>query len=212
MARPWISTNLAVSADGKISDVHHRPATWTSDEDHQRLLKLRASADALLVGKGTFVADNMTMTAPNASKPPLRCIVSTKGEIPADHPIFSREGGDIHLLVTQSNPSPLPQVTIHHQSLREFLQTLHDSLQVKRLHCEGGGSLIKALAALDVIDEFHITLCGHTLFGGMQSPTPTGIPSEYLPASRNFQIYDFEPHPERGECFLTYRRKSTQIG
>ncbi len=210
MARPWISTNLAVSADGKISDVHHRPANWTSEEDFQRLLELRKNADALMVGRGTLVADNMTMTVSNTTKQPLRCIVSSKGELPSDHPIFSRDGGDIHLLATQSLPAPAPNVILHQESLSDFLETLSGKLGVKHLHCEGGGGMIRSLAEINAIDEFHITLCGHSLFGGNDAPTPTGIPAEYLPQSQSFEIKTFEAHPERGECFITYQRRGSQ--
>ena len=62
MPRPWISTNLAISADGKIDSTASRPSGWTSRDDHARLLKLRESADALIVGCGTSEADRMTLT------------------------------------------------------------------------------------------------------------------------------------------------------
>jgi hypothetical protein len=62
------------------------------------------------------------------------------------------------------------------------------------------------MAELDVIDEFHLTIAGHTLFGGLRAPTGTGIPAEFLEATRGFRISHFEPRPELGECFLSYTR------
>jgi riboflavin biosynthesis pyrimidine reductase len=207
MRRPWISTNLAVSADGKISSVDHRPSGWTSPEDHARLLKLRESADALIVGRRTLEADRMTMTVPGKSDQPLRCIVSRGGEIASDHPLFQKPGGPIHLLITgKSEIAPPPDVTIHHGSLAGFLETLATDLGVKHLHCEGGGTLIRMLAEIDAIDEFHLTLAGHTLFGGLSAPTATGVPADFLPSSVNFTLSHFEPRPDLGECFLSYRR------
>lgn len=209
MLRPWISTNLAVSADGKISSASRRPSGWTSGADHTRLLQLRTSADALLVGRGTLEADRMTMTVPG--KFPLRCIVSSTGGIPEDHPVFSKPGGPIHLLVTGNPDAPeLPGCTLHHDTLAGFLQTLSAGLGVKHLHCEGGGLLIRSLAELDAIDEFHLTLAGHTLFGGQDAPTATGVPADFLANSLDFAISHFGPHPESGECFLSYRRKTPQ--
>ncbi len=79
-------------------------------------------------------------------------------------------------------------------------------LGVRHLHCEGGGQLIRALAELDAIDEFHVTLAGHALFGGMEAPTATGIGVDFLPASLDFALSHFEPRPDMGECFLSYRR------
>lgn len=207
MHRPWISTNLAVSADGKISSVSRRPSGWTSRADHARLLLLRENADALLVGRGTLEADRMTMTVPGKS--PLRCIVSRSGVLAPDHPVFQKPGGPIHLLVT-GNPSasPLPGATIHHGTLAGFLETLAKDHGVRHLHCEGGGQLIRSLAEIDAIDEFHLTLAGHTLFGGTGAPTATGIPGEFLPATRIFTLSHFESRPDAGECFLSYRRKT----
>jgi hypothetical protein len=79
MPRPWISTNLAISLDGKISSAAFHPSGWTSREDHARLHELRRPADALLVGRGTLVADRMALTVPGKAVQPLRCVVSTTG-------------------------------------------------------------------------------------------------------------------------------------
>ncbi len=145
MPRPRISTNLALSADGKISSSPPRPSGWTSREDHARLLELRGNADAILVGRGTLESDRMTLTVPGKAVQPLRCVVSRTGEMDPNHPIFSKPGGAIHLLVTgEFTGREIPGVTIHRQSLAEFLETLGTEYHVKHLHCEGGGQLIRS--------------------------------------------------------------------
>lgn len=207
MSRPWISTNLAISADGKISSVALHPSGWTTREDHARLLKLRECADALIVGRGTLESDRMTLSVPGKPTQPLRCVVSREGRIPVDHPLFQKAGGPIHLLVTGgSTPDFPPEVTIHHGSLAGFLETLATDLGVKHLHAEGGGGLVRSLAELGAIDEFHLTLAGHTLFSGVDAPTATGIPGDFLPFSLEFTLSHFHPRPDSGECFLSYRR------
>jgi riboflavin biosynthesis pyrimidine reductase len=205
MEKPWISVNFAISADGKISSVGKRPSGWTSPADHARLLELRATADAILVGKGTLVADRMTMTVPGKTVQPLRCIVSRSGSLDPGLPVFQKEGGAIHLCVTGDRPVDVPGATVHHSSLEDFLTSLATTHGVRQLHCEGGGELVRTLAELDAIDEFHLTLAGHTLFGGLAAPTVTGIPAKFLPRSVDFEISHFEP--QGGECFLSYRRK-----
>lgn len=207
MEKPWISVNFAISADGKISPAEKLPSGWTSEADHQRLLELRAGADALLAGKGTLEADRMTMTVPGTGKQPLRCIVSRSGSLDPEHPIFRTAGGQIHLCVTGDREVNLPGVVLHHQPLAGFLSTLSTGLGVKRLHCEGGGELVRELMELDAIDEFHLTVAGHTLFGGANAPTVTGIPSGFPERSLGFEITRFEPVAGTGECFLSYRRR-----
>ncbi|MBX3743133.1 MAG: RibD family protein [Akkermansiaceae bacterium] len=204
MQRPRISTNLAISADGKISSPAHPPSGWTSAGDKRRFMALRENADAILVGRGTLNNDRMTMTGP---KNPLRCIVSRTGNLDPAHPIFSTPGGAIHLLVTGGPPPSVPSgVTVHSGDLTGFLAELAARHQVRHLHCEGGGELIRELAALDLVDEFHATLAGHTLFGGQEAPTATGTSREFLPATRHFRISHFEACPESGECFVSYAR------
>ncbi len=211
MLRPHISTNLAISADGKISSVAGIPSGWTSRADHQRLLALRKNADALMVGRGTLESDQMTLTVPGKAVQPLRCIVSKSGNVDPAHPIFQKEGGEIHLLATEGTGKAgfnmSQRVAWHAGNLAEFLETLAEHHSVKHLHCEGGGQLIRALAELDVIDEFHVTISGHTLFGGLKAPTASGVPQEFLEATRNYKISHFEAHPELGECFLSYIRE-----
>ena len=147
----------------------------------------------------------MTLTVPGKVIQPLRCFVSRTGKLALAHPIFRKEGGAIHLLATGNSQAQAPAgVTIHRQSLGEFLEELGEKWQVGHLHCEGGGQLIHELAALDVIDEFHLTLAGHTLFGGRGAPTATGLAAEFLPQSRKFELSHFQPIGD--ECFLSYSR------
>lgn len=204
MNRPVISINFALSADGKISSAQKRPSGWTSKEDHARLLELRKHADALMVGRGTLEADRMTMKAPHD---PWRCVVSRSGGFDPAHPLFHTPGGPVHLLATESQCREIPGATLHHGSLVGFLTELA-ALGVSRLHCEGGGELVFELLKLDVVDGIHLTWAGHTLFGGREAPTLSGVPGDFLPASRKYELVEFDPRPETGECFLSYRRQA----
>ena len=202
MDRPHLSVNFAVSLDGKITSVGHRPSGWTSADDLARLKALRQDADALLVGRGTLEADRMTLTAPQN---PLRCVVSRSGRFDPSHPLFHTPGGPIHLLGTRESPTGIPGTIAHRGPLLDFIENLH-RLGVRRLHCEGGGSLVRELAELDLVDEIHLTWAAHTVFGGREAPGLLGPPGDFLPASRSYELVHFEPHPHLAEAFLTYRR------
>lgn len=215
MQRPRISTNLAISADGKITSADRQPSGWTSKKDHARLMELRQSADALLVGMGTLIADRMTLTSPGKSDPPLRCVISRSRAIDPDHPIFHRAGGPIHLVITGKKLPPIDPIisdklTIHHMPLEKFLEHLKNKLSVQDLHCEGGGELIRSLAEIDAIDEFHATIAAHTIFTGATAATATGAINGYLPKSITFELKHFEPDAALGECFLSYSRKAEE--
>jgi riboflavin biosynthesis pyrimidine reductase len=197
--RPFISTNLTISADGKISNAQGR----TTPVDNLRLQALRNSTDALMVGRVTWEAEKRTLTAEHQ---PLRLVISRSGAFDMTHPMFRTHGGMIHLLITGSTAPSVPDgVVVHHGTLEDFLTTLARDQNVKHLHCEGGGELIHALATMDAIDEFHLTWEGNALLGGRSAPTPTGLPGKFLPASRDFELTAFEPSAT--ECFLSYRRR-----
>lgn len=207
--KPQISINLALSADGKISDLRGRPSQWTSAEDGARLLELRRGADALMVGRKTWLADQMTMCVPGAAAAPLRCIVSRRGELPEDHPIFQAHGGRIHVLCTESAPlwkDSGNDVRFHEGDMERFLHTLASELEVRRLHCEGGGWLVNQLFKIGAVDTLFLTLAGHTMFGGRNAPTVTGPPCGFTGSSMEMRLVEWAPRAESGECYLTYRR------
>ena len=160
-----------------------------------------------MVGRGTLETDRMTLTAEGGQ--PLRCIISRHGELSPDHPIFDAVGGPIHLLATQGYRGDHgDKLTVHESSLADFLRVLQENHEVRNLHCEGGGQLIRELAEFDAIDEIHLTLAGPTLLGGAKSPTLCGVLGEHLKCSKVFEISEFQPEPETGECFLSYQRKA----
>lgn len=203
-----ISANFAISADGKISSSLHRPSGWTSSADHQRLLDLRRGADAILVGRRTLIADNMSLTVPGLTKQPLRCIASASGDLSGEENVFRTAGGAIHLWCPK-HPEKLPSgVSAHQGSLVDFLLDLHQNHGVHRLHCEGGGEMLRMLLEQNLLDELHLTWAAHTLFGGAKAPTISGIPGLALSASQHLELTHFEPHPEINEVFLSYRRKT----
>ncbi len=200
--------NFAISADGKIGTSAGGASKFTSQQDLERLWEIRKSADAIIVGRGTLEADNMSMTIASQANPtrqPLRIIVSKKGSFDRKHKVFHSSGGDIHLLSTESKvTTPFPEgVSVHHMPLKDFLSYCEEILQINHLLCEGGGQLTQALAKLGLITTIHLTLAGHTLIGGSSAPGILGILEEHLEHSLHFNLTHFSPL-ENGECFLTY--------
>lgn len=214
MTRPRILINFAITADGKTSTVSKDPAHFTSKADLRRLLEIRKRADAILVGRATLEADQMTMTIPAELDPrrqPRRCVVSRSGGFDPGHKLFHSDGGPIHLLATEpgadfdAGPFQRLGATVHTGSLPDFLHRLRTEHEIRTLLCEGGGSLVRSLAELDAIDEINLTFAGHTLYGGQGAPTLMGTVPDYLPRSLEFELAHFEPQAD-GELFLTYTR------
>ena len=84
-------------------------------------------------------------------------------------------------------------------NLPAALATLRDDYAVKRLVCEGGGTLFRALIAAGLVDELHLTLCPR-IFGGKGAVTLTGIAGTFLPRSTELRIKEMITAGD--ECFV----------
>ena len=60
--RPFVFINMAMSADGKVSSVRREQLRISGMEDFDRVDSLRADSDAIMVGIGTVLADNPSLT------------------------------------------------------------------------------------------------------------------------------------------------------
>lgn len=198
--------NFALSADGKISTKGNSPAHFTSKEDLIRLHEIRKKADALLVGRGTLEADRMTLTT-KGNEGLRRCVISHSGNFDYQHPLFRSKGGPIHLISDALLENAPDGVTTHCSPLHEWLVELDSDSKVETLLCEGGATLAHSLLKLDRVDEIHLTLASHSLFGGENAPSLTGRTPRFLPETRNFDLISMKDVGS-GEFFLRYQRIS----
>src|SRR5215831_9603601 len=58
MKRPYVTMNMAMTADGKITSAAREKPAFSSRQDKKMMDKYRAEADAVLVGAGTLRADD----------------------------------------------------------------------------------------------------------------------------------------------------------
>ncbi len=208
MNRPFVLAHFAMTADGKISTRALTPSRFTSAADKRRLQETRAESDAIVVARGTVAADTMSMglSAPDlqASRvargqppEPLRVIVSNAGRLdpawkvfrhPAPPPIiFSTTRMPSRVRASLSSLAELFLFESREVDLLAALRILRSDFSVKRLVCEGGGTLLRSLAALDLVDAIRLTVAP-VVFGGKSAPTLTGRPGSFLHPLREFRI------------------------
>ena len=189
---PFVLVNMAMTADGKIATANRAISSFTSARDHEHLLALRASADAVMAGARTVDSASITL-GPGPAKfrrqrlkrglaeYNLRVIVSRSGSVNPGAKVFQHRFSPIIILTTRrATAARLTQlraladvVKICGRKEINFsaaLCWLRKQWRVKRLLCEGGGELNGALFRAGLVDELHLTISPR-LFGGRRAPT-----------------------------------------
>ena len=217
LPRPFVTANFAITADGRISTRKFTPSDFSSRTDKRRLVKIRAACDAVLIGARTLASDTMTLGIPGVrGKKPLRVIVSNSGRIAQTLRVFQSPGAPIVIFTTRKMPVRTQKALLIHGDifihptptvdLALVLAILRADYGVKRLVCEGGGTLLRSFAAADLLDEIHLTLCP-LIFGGSGAPTLTGMAGKFLPKSTQLRLV--EMRRAGGECFTRWSVAAT---
>ena len=198
------------------------PSDFSSRRDKRRLVEIRCSTDAVLAGAATIAADNMVMGVPpdlreqrvaeGLSANPLRILLTNSGRIDPELKVFQKNISPIHIFSTTRMPLKVRAALAEHATLHlgegasvnlaGMMAVLRKDLGVRRLVCEGGPQVFRALVAGELMDELHLTLCPR-VFGGVKTPTLTGVPGNFLPKSIELVLRSMEVMD--GECFLRYR-------
>jgi 2,5-diamino-6-(ribosylamino)-4(3H)-pyrimidinone 5'-phosphate reductase len=189
---PFVFSNFAMTADGKIAFASREFVPFGSDRDREHMMELRATADAVMSGARTVETPGVTMgpggkkfqrlrLRRGLSEHNLRVIVTGSGSLDTGADVFKYRFSPIIVLVSQSAPAKRVQqlrraadeVGIFGEGEIDFpaaLRWLYEKWKVKRLLCEGGGAVHEAIIRAGLLDELHLTICP-VVFGGRTGPT-----------------------------------------
>jgi 2,5-diamino-6-(ribosylamino)-4(3H)-pyrimidinone 5'-phosphate reductase len=189
--RPHVVVNVAMSADGKISTREQRQVKISGPEDFLRVDRLKAASDAVMVGIGTVLADDPSLTVKSEDlrlkrreqgkdEHPVRVIVDSTARIPLLASVLSK-GEGVRVVAVSRKADPVKVAELKNLAkvivageddvdLRSVLDQL-GSMGVSNLMVEGGGTLIASLFKKGLVDEFY-TFVGNIIIGGADAPTP----------------------------------------
>jgi len=198
-SRPYVIINVAMSADGKLSTRERRQVKISGNDDFSRVDELKAGCDAIMVGIGTVLADDPSLTIKsdalirmrregNRSSHPVRIVVDSLARIPSDAKIlYKGEGKRIIALSRAADFSCVEQLKQTAMQCGEDIEVelivcgddqvdlleLFQELKKRDIHrvmVEGGGTLIMGLLKAGIVDEIH-TYIGNMIIGGKDAPT-----------------------------------------
>jgi riboflavin-specific deaminase-like protein len=222
---PFVFINMAMTADGKIATANREVSSFGSSNDKDQLLLLRSQADALMAGARTVDLNPINM-GPGSKRYQdlrrkrglaeynLRIIVSGSGSINPNAEVFKHRFSPIIILtsgrISKSNLSDLQDVADEVKicgereiDFRATLLWLRQRWNIKRLLCEGGGELNRALFQANLVDELNLTICP-LIFGGRNAPSiADGDGSETLSQATQLKLKSRKRIGD--ELYLVYR-------
>ncbi len=182
---PFVVAKFAMSLDGKIA-ARSGDSRWISNETSRREAhRLRAEADAVMVGIGTALADDPLLTVRDAPLPargqPLRVVVDSTGRLPASAAMLTAEGATllavasaeaarvVEALGAEAVATPGPDGRV---DLSQLLVEL-GARDVMSLLVEGGAALHGALFESGLVDKV-VAFVAPVVIGGDGVPGPIG--------------------------------------
>lgn len=174
---PYIHLKWAQTLDGYLADSEGN-SKWISNELARKTVhEYRKEYDAILIGAGTFRADNPSLTAreqETITKCPRRIIICGQNELPTNHKIFSDHFADKNLFVLSKNH---PQK----HALMKFDHIIAETLDYKVLlsECyqkgitsilvEGGSTILTDFMEQELYNEISIFVAPKMLGAGLKS-------------------------------------------
>jgi diaminohydroxyphosphoribosylaminopyrimidine deaminase/5-amino-6-(5-phosphoribosylamino)uracil reductase len=191
--RPLVTAKYAMTLDGRIA-THTGDSRWVTGEVARHVVhRLRDTADAIMVGSGTVLADDPALTTRLPAEDagdggphhPLRVIVDGRGVCPSHARVFSPDLPGRTLVATTPAAPPGWREELLRQGVEVLdvgaqprvdlaaLMTCLGNRGVSELLVEGGGRLHGALFDQSLIDRV-AAFIAPVLVGGEGSVTPIG--------------------------------------
>jgi diaminohydroxyphosphoribosylaminopyrimidine deaminase/5-amino-6-(5-phosphoribosylamino)uracil reductase len=178
LRRPYVTVKWASTLDGRAAAEDGTSQWITGAAARQRVHEQREASDAILVGTGTALADDPSLTARGDAgelmeHQPTAVVIGTR-PIPETAKLRSHPGGFIEF---------------HHHDLGSAMSTLFEH-GIRRLYVEGGPTLESALVAEGLVDEYAIYIAPALLGGDQLAIRDLGVAS--MPGIHRLEIRGVE--------------------
>lgn len=195
---PFVVAQLGQSLDGRIATAAGQSHYVNGPAALDHLHRLRALADAVVVGGATVLLDDPALTVRRCpGRHPARVVVDTQGTLPADRQVF-RDDGVPTLVVTTApqGPSGLPghvavvRLPAGDGAPAAVLAAL-GARGLRVVLVEGGARTVSAFIAAGRVDRLHLAVAP-LLIGsgprGLQLPEIARLDAALRPPCRVWQL------------------------
>lgn len=180
--RTYVLAHLGQSLDGQIATAAGDSHYVNGAENLVHLHRLRALADAVVVGVGTVVADDPRLTTRRVPGPsPVRVVLDPRARLGPDRRVLC-DGAAPTLVVRPPGGPRAPgdaetiEVPVHDGRLD--LEALLAALAARGLHAilvEGGGMTVSAFLAAGLVDRLHLAVAPLLLGPGRPGVTVPAV-------------------------------------
>jgi 2,5-diamino-6-(ribosylamino)-4(3H)-pyrimidinone 5'-phosphate reductase len=187
----YVVVNAATSADGKLSTRRRQQVAISGEADFDRVDRLRADSDAVMVGVGTVLADDPSLTLDDPdrrraredrgeSPDPARVVADSRLRTPDDARILD-DAAETYLLASEDAPEGRRRELADSDGttvitagddrvdLAAALEPL-EAAGIDRLMVEGGGELVFSLLHEGLVDDLSVFVAP-AVIGGREAPT-----------------------------------------
>lgn len=182
MKRPYVILNAAMTLDGKIATVAG-DSKISCKEDLDRLHRLRAEADAIMVGVGTVLADDPSLTVRRVhGRNPIRVVIDGEAKTPPNARVMDRSAETIVAVSRIAKREKLEKLRAagaevileskNKVNLRRLLEELR-SRGVRKLLLEGGSGLNWEMLRRGLVDEVRVAVAPR-IVGGAKAKSLVG--------------------------------------
>ena len=163
LRRPYVTVKWASTLDGRAAASDGSSQWITGTAARQRVHEQREASDAILVGTGTVLADDPSLTARGDA-----------GELMPHQPVPVVVGERSVPTTAKLRQHPAGLIETGSRDLSEVLQLLFQR-GIRRVYVEGGPTLASAFVAADLVDEYAIYLALKLLGGDKLALGDIGI-------------------------------------